>query len=130
MQATKGQAPPPGMGQGMSLRVAISSPNQIAEPYRSVNQSDPCKVAKGCAASFPGIETHQRGCIRSMAFAPITTVVGRRRVIQVIRTVSNALCSGTPAKLPFVTSWFTPTGWRERWDRFMASAKSMYTIRA
>lgn len=30
---TKGQAPPPG-GQAISMRIAVASPNQIAEPYR------------------------------------------------------------------------------------------------
>ena len=33
-QLTKGQAPPAGVGHSVTMRIAISSPNQIAEPYR------------------------------------------------------------------------------------------------
>lgn len=36
-------------------------------------------------------------------------------------------CRGEPPKLP-LSSWVTPSGWRERWKRVLASAKSIYTL--
>ena len=34
---------------------------------------------------------------------------------------------GDPPRLPF-SSWFTPSGWKERWRRGLGGAKSMYTV--
>lgn len=50
--------------------------------------------------------------------------------VRVTMVSSNLLAEpykGEPSPLPW-SSWVTPTGWKERWKRWVNSAKSIYTI--
>ena len=42
-------------------------------------------------------------------------------------TKRQSICRGEPPKLP-LTAYLTPAGWRERWQRILGGAKSVYTL--
>ena len=55
---------------------------------------------------------------------------GRASSVRVTMVSSNLLAEpykGEPPALP-LSSWVSPTGWKERWRRWMGGVKSIYTI--